>query len=226
MTISLSILPVALPVLLRGALLTLEVSAVAVLIATALGVAGAAMRRSQVPALRALGAGYVEVFRNTPLLIQIFLIYFGLPEIGLRLSGFVSGLLALSLYTGAYNTEVFRAGLEAVPRGLREAAAALGLTTWQQFRHIVLPIAVRITLPALGNNFVSLVKNSSLVSTIGIVELTFLARDLETWTFRSFEVYGLATLIYLALLLLVSAGLRTAELRLTRYLRPAFRSSL
>jgi len=209
----------ALPVLLRGALLTLQVSALAIVAATAVGVGVAAARISPLPPLRWLGAAYVEVFRNTPLLVQIFFVFFGLPRLGLRLPPFQSGLLALSLYTAAYNAEVFRAGLEAVPRGLREAAAALGLSPWQRFRHITLPVAVRISLPALGNNFVALVKNSSLVSAIGMVELTFVARDLEAWTFRSFEVYGMATLLYLALVLLLVGGLRKVEARSLAYLR-------
>lgn len=212
---------VALPVLLWGALLTLWTSTLSILAATGLGIAGAAARLSRLGPLRALGSGYVEVFRNTPLLVQIFFIYFGLPRVGIRLSGLTSGLLALSLYTGAYNTEVFRAGLEAVPRGIREAAASLGLTPWQRFRLITLPVAVRIALPALGNNFVALVKNSSLVSTIGIVELTFTARDLEAWTFRSFEIYGMAALLYLVLVVGLAFGLGRVEKRITRYLRPA-----
>ncbi len=205
-----------LPVLLQGALLTVEVSLLAIALATLLGVAGAAARLSGARPLRALGSAYVEVFRNTPLLVQIFFLFFGLARVGIRLSAFHSGLLALALYTGAYNTEVFRAGLEAVPRGLREAAAALGLSPWQRFRFVVLPTAVRISLPALGNNFIALVKNSSLVSTIGMVELTFMARDLETWTFRSFDVYGLATLIYFGLVLLLSWLLRGLEARMWR----------
>jgi len=201
--------------------LTLAVSGVALLVATVLGVVVAAARLARFPGLRAPAAAYVEIFRNTPLLIQIFFIFFGLARVGLRLSAFQSGMLALSLYTAAYNAEVFRAGLEAVPRGMREAAAALGLRPWQRFWHVVLPVAVRIALPALGNNFIALVKNSSLVSTIGIVELTFMARDLEAWTFRSFEVYGLATLIYLAMVIVLAVALRRVELRITRYLRPA-----
>lgn len=209
----------ALPALLRGALLTLQVSALAIALAAAVGVGIAAARTAPLAPLRWLGAAYVEVFRNTPLLVQIFFVFFGLPRVGLRLSPFQSGLLALSLYTAAYNAEVFRAGLEAVPRGLREAAAALGLSSWQRFRHVVLPVAVRISLPALGNNFVALVKNSSLVSAIGMVELTFVARDLEAWTFRSFEVYGMATLLYLALVLLLVWALRNVESRALAYLR-------
>jgi polar amino acid transport system permease protein len=209
----------ALPLLLRGALLTLQVSALAIVLAAAVGVAVAAARTAAFPPLRWVGAAYVEVFRNTPLLVQIFFVFFGLPRVGVRLSPFQSGLLALSLYTAAYNAEVFRAGLEAVPRGLREAAAALGLSNWQRFRHVVLPVAVRISLPALGNNFVALVKNSSLVSTIGMVELTFVARDLEAWTFRSFEVYGMATLLYLGLVLFLVWALRRVESRTLAYLR-------
>jgi polar amino acid transport system permease protein len=209
----------ALPALLRGALLTLQVSALAILLAAVGGVVVAAARTAPLAPLRWAGAAYVEVFRNTPLLVQIFFVFFGLPRVGLRLSPFQSGLLALALYTAAYNAEVFRAGLEAVPRGLREAAAALGLSAWQRFRHVVLPVAVRISLPALGNNFVALVKNSSLVSTIGMVELTFVARDLEAWTFRSFEVYGLATVLYLGLVLLLVWALRGVEARALAYLR-------
>lgn len=209
----------ALTALLRGALLTLQVSGLAIGLATLAGVAVAAARSGPVVLLRWLATAFVEVFRNTPLLVQIFFVFFGLPRVGLRLSPFQSGLLASSLYTAAYNAEVFRAGLEAVPRGLREAAAALGLTPRQSFRHIILPVVVRISPPALGNNFVALVKNSSLVSTIGMVELTFVARDLETWTFRSFEVYGMAALLYLGLVLLLVSILRSVETRALAFLR-------
>lgn len=209
-----------LPQLVRGAVLTVEVSIWAIGLATLVGICGAAARGSRVGPVRWLASAYVEVFRNTPLLVQIFFVFFGLPRVGVRLSAFQSGLLALVLYTGAYNTEVFRAGLEAVPRGLREAASALGLSRWQQFRFVELPLAARISLPALGNNFVALVKNSSLVSTIGMVELTFVARDLEAWTFRSFEVYGMATLVYLGLVLALSATFRRLEARTLRFLRP------
>ncbi len=219
MRLDLSFVPVALPVLLRGALLTIGVSAVALLLATAVGLAGAALRLSRLPPLRTLGAAYVESFRNTPLLVQIFFMFFGLSRLGVRLSAFQAGTLALSLYTGAYNTEVFRAGIEAVSRGLREAAASLGLRPWQQFSYVVLPVAFRIALPALGNNFVSLLKNSSLVSTIGMVELTFVARDLEAWTFKSFEIYGLASVVYLSLVLVFSGALRLLERRLTTHIR-------
>jgi len=209
----------SLPVLLRGAALTMGLSLLAIALATVLGVIGAAGRLSRWRVARFLASAYVEAFRNTPLLIQIFFLFFGLPGIGIRLSAFTSGLLALCLYTGAYNVEVFRAGIEAVPRGLREAAASLGMTSFQSFRHVILPVAVRISLPALGNNFVALLKNSSLVSTIGVVELTFLANDLNAWTFRSFEIYGATALIYLLLVLLLVFVLRRVEGRLLVYIR-------
>jgi len=165
---------------------------------------------------RGLVRAYVEVFRNTPLLIQIFIVYFGLPQIGLKLSPFLSGLSALTLYAAAYNAEIFRAGLEAVPRGQHEAARSTGLSGAQVAGYIIVPQAVRICLPALGNNLVSLVKNSSLVSTIGMVELMFVANDISFNNFRSFEIYGAAAVLYVVLVLGLSRGLAVLERRLRR----------
>lgn len=189
-----------LPLFLKGIFLTCEISFLAILIGLLIGIAGALSRGSSWRFLRFLGAAYVEVFRNTPLLIQIFIIYFGLPSLGLKLSPYVSGLTALVLYVGAYNTEVIRSGLEAVPKGQTEAAKSLGLSASQTFLYVILPQTFRIALPALGNNWVALVKNSSLVSVIGMVELTFVTYDLNALTFRSFELFGAATLFYLILI--------------------------
>ena len=158
-------------------------------------------------------AAYVEVIRNTPLLIQIFFVYFGLPLVLVKLPAFGSGLLALTLYSAAYNAEVFRAGLEAVPYGQREAARSAGLSGWQEMRYVVLPQAVRIAFPALGNNLVSLVKNSSLVSAIGMVELMFVANDISFNNFRSFEIYGAAMLYYVVIVLGLSRALALLERR-------------
>jgi His/Glu/Gln/Arg/opine family amino acid ABC transporter permease subunit len=165
---------------------------------------------------RGIVRAYVEVFRNTPLLIQIFIVYFGLPQIGLKLSPFLSGLSALTLYAAAYNAEIFRAGLEAVPRGQHEAARSTGLSSAQVTGYVIVPQAVRICLPALGNNLVSLVKNSSLVSTIGMVELMFVANDISFNNFRSFEIYGAAAVLYVVLVLALSRGLAVLERRLRR----------
>ncbi len=192
-----------LPLFLKGIFLTVEISFLAILIGLPVGILAALARTSGFRILNLMGAVYVEVFRNTPLLIQIFIIFFGLPGVGIKLSPYISGLTALVLYVGAYNTEVIRAGLEAVPRGQIEAAKSLGLTGVQTFLHIILPHTFRISLPALGNNWVALVKNSSLVSVIGMVELTWVTFDLNALTFRSFELFGAATIFYLILIFIL-----------------------
>ncbi len=204
----------ALPYLTEGAGLTAGISLLAMLAGLALGLGLALLSQAALRPGRWVVAAYVEAFRNTPLLIQIFFIYFGLPTLGLRLPAFGSGLLALSLYSAAYNAEVFRAGLEAVPFGQREAARSTGLSGWQEARHVVVPQALRIAFPALGNNLVSLVKNSSLVSVIGMVELMFVANDISFNNFRSFEVYGAAVVYYVVLILVLSRALAWAERRL------------
>src|SRR5262249_34828235 len=205
-----------LPYLLEGAGLTVLISSVAMVLAGLLGLVLAAISHAPGRAARRAVATYVEGFRDTPLLIQIFIVYFGLPQLGLRLSPFLSGLSALVLYAAAYNTEIFRAGLEAVPHGQFEAARSAGLSELQMLRHVVVPQAVRISFPALGNNLVSLLKNSSLVSTIGMVELMFVANDISFNNFRSFEIYGAAAVIYVVIVLALTRLLRVAEQRLAR----------
>ena len=205
-----------LPYVLQGAVLTVLISAVAMVLAAVVGLALAVVSQTRSRAGRHLVAAYVEVFRNTPLLIQIFIVYFGLPQLGLKLSPFLSGLSALVFYAAAYNTEIFRAGLEAVPRGQLEAARSLGLSAPATLRWITVPQALRISFPALGNNLVSLVKNSSLVSTIGMVELMFVANDISFNNFRTFEIYGTTAVIYVLLVLGLTRLLRAAERRLLR----------
>jgi His/Glu/Gln/Arg/opine family amino acid ABC transporter permease subunit len=205
----------ALPYLTEGAALTVAISLTAMVAGLVLGLGLALATQVRARPLRWTVAAYVEVFRNTPLLIQIFFIYFAMPNlIGLKLPPFLSGLTALALYTAAYNTEIFRAGLEAVAFGQREAARASGLAPWQEMRYVIVPQAVRISFPALGNNLVSLVKNSSLVSVIGMVELMFVANDISFNNFRSFEIYGAAAVYYIVLILVLSRALVWAERRL------------
>jgi len=203
-----------LPYLLQGAGLTIVISAAAMLLALILGMVVALASQLPWRPARGLVRAYVEVFRNTPLLIQIFIVYFGLPQVGLKLSPFLSGLSALTLYTAAYNTEIFRAGLEAVPKGQHEAARSTGLTPLQEAVHVIIPQAIRISFPALGNNLVSLVKNSSLVSTIGMVELMFVANDIAFNNFRSFEIYGAAAILYVILVLGLTKMLNLTESRI------------
>src|SRR5574341_88247 len=203
-----------LPYLLQGAGLTIVISAAAMLLALVLGMIVALVSQLPWRTTRRLVRAYVEAFRNTPLLIQIFIVYFGLPQVGLKLSPFLSGLSALTLYTAAYNTEIFRAGLEAVPKGQHEAARSTGLTPVQEALHIIIPQALRISFPALGNNLVSLVKNSSLVSIIGMVELLFVANDISFNNFRSFEIYGAAAVLYVILVLTLTKILNLTESRI------------
>lgn len=203
-----------LPYLLAGAALTITISASAMLVALVLGMTAAAISQKRGAFVSPLIRAYVEIFRNTPLLIQIFIVYFGLPQLGLRLSPFVSGMLALTLYAAAYNIEVFRAGLEAVPKGQGEAAQTTGLSPLQTLIHVVIPQALRISFPALSNNLVSLVKNSSLVSTIGMVDLMFAANDISANNFRSFEMYAAACILYIVIVLSLTSCLSLAERRL------------
>jgi len=202
-----------LPLFLKGVFLTVEISFFAILLGLPIGILAAVARTSRFKILNFVGAVYVEVFRNTPLLIQIFIIFFGLPGLGIKLSPYISGLTALVLYVGAYNAEVIRSGLEAVPKGQIEAAKSLGLTGVQTFLYIILPQAFQISLPALGNNWVALVKNSSLVSVIGMVELTWVTFDLNALTFRSFELFGTATIFYLILIFILINILAFVEKR-------------
>lgn len=203
-----------LPYLLQGAALTIIISATAMLLALILGMVVALVSQLPWRPARGLVRTYVEAFRNTPLLIQIFIVYFGLPQLGLKLSPFLSGLSALTLYTAAYNTEIFRAGLEAVPKGQHEAARSTGLSPLQEAIHVIIPQAVRVSFPALGNNLVSLVKNTSLVSTIGMVELMFVANDISFNNFRSFEIYGAAAVLYVLLVLTLTKILNLIESRI------------
>ena len=204
----------ALPLLLKGAALTIAISAAAMLMALVLGMAAAALSQGG-RLIRGFIHVYVAIFRNTPLLIQIFIVYFGLPQLGWRLSPFLSGMLALTLYAAAYNVEIFRAGIEAVPKGQSEAAQTTGLSPFQILVYIVIPQALRISLPALGNNLVSLVKNSSLVSTIGMADLMFIANDISANNFRSFEMYAAACILYIIIVLGLTGCLALAEARLS-----------
>jgi His/Glu/Gln/Arg/opine family amino acid ABC transporter permease subunit len=203
-----------LPLLLEGALLTVVISVISMALAVVIGMIAAVF--SQVPhrTPQVIVRVYVESFRNTPLLIQLFILYFGLPQLGVSLSPFVCGLLALTLYTAAYNVEIFRAGLEAVPVGQQEAARATGLSALQESMYIIVPQALRISFPALGNNLISLVKNSALVSVIGMVELMFVANDISFRNFRTFEIYGTAAVLYVILVLGLTRLLNLIEGRL------------
>lgn len=185
--------------LLRGAWVTLYLTLAAVAVGLVLGLSGAVMRLSRFRSLRTVAALYVEVVRGTPLLVQLFIIYYGLPRFGLDLSPLVSAIAGLGINMGAYLTEVFRAALEAVDRGQHDAAYALGLPSTKTFRRVILPQAFIIALPPISNYAVGTLKDTALVSTIAMTELLREANFAVTRTFLSFEVYSIAAAIYLAM---------------------------
>lgn len=156
-------------------------------------------RRSGCAGLRSAVTAYVELIRNTPFVVQLFFIYFGLPVVGIRLDPMAAALLAMILNMGAYMTEIVGAGLDAVPRGQSEAARALGLRSRQIFLKIVLPQALVIIYPAMTSQIIIMMLESAVVSQIAVAELTFEADMLQARTFRSFETYFVITLIYLGL---------------------------
>jgi polar amino acid transport system permease protein len=157
---------------------------------------------------------YVEFIRNTPLLLLIFFVYFGLPELDISfLDKTQSFILTLTLYAGAYMTEVFRAGLSSVPRQYMEAAKAIGMRPWQRQRYVVLPVMTRIVLPAFGNNLISLFKDTSLAAAIAIPELTFVARQINANTFRVMESWLTASALYLVTCYAIASLLRMLERR-------------
>jgi len=196
-----------LPELLVGALLTVQLSATAMAFGLCLAILCAYGKSAGPPPVRWLVAAYVEVIRNTPFLVQIFIIYFSLPVIGLRLTANSAALLAMTVNLGAYASEIVRAGIEAIPHGQVEAARALGLKRLQIFRFIIIFPALKTVYPALASQFILLMLASSVVSTISAVELTAITNSLQSTTFRAFEFYFVTTGLYLAMALGFRAGL-------------------
>lgn len=198
------------PLLKEGLVVTVAFSAVSFAIALVVGV-GVGVLRSESPLFKALLSPYVEVFRGTPLLIQLFFIYYGLPSVGLTLTNTTAGLLGLGLNGGAYISEIIRGALLAVSPGQNEAALATGLTRLQSMRYVVLPQAIRVAVPPLVNAFSALLKESSLVSVLAITELTRASQLIYTRTFRAFEVYFAVGLLYFLLIHTVSRLSRHLE---------------
>ena len=177
--------------------MTLLLIAVTTLLGTVISVLLAAGRRSGSRLLRSVITGYVELIRNTPFLVQLFFIYFGLPSLGIRLDPFAAAILAMTLNMAAYTTEIVGAGLDAVPKGQKEAASALGLHPVQVFMKIVLPQALKVIYPALTSQIIIMMLESAVVSQIAVRELTFEADMIQARTFRAFETYLVVTLVYL-----------------------------
>lgn len=196
------------PVLLKGIGITLELTLIGGVLGVSLGI-GCAWARALGPKwLRPIVGAYVEMIRNTPFLIQLFFIFFGLPSLGLRLSELQAANLAMVINLGAYGCEIIRAGIQATPQGQFEAGASLGMGRIQTFWYVVLVPALQRIWPALSSQIVIVMLGSSVVSQIAAEDLTFAANFIQSRTFRAFETYIVSTLIYLALAILLRQALR------------------
>jgi polar amino acid transport system permease protein len=185
-----------LPFILAGAGLTILVSAASIVLAMVLALLGALGRLSGNPIANGVSGFYISLVRGTPLLVQIFIWFLGLPRLGIILSPLVAGILALSVNYGAYMTEIFRAGIQAISKGQHEAAQALGMSRTQTLRRIVLPQAFRIVIPPIGNEFIAMMKDSSLVSIMAVQELTWRAQKIGRQNFRNMETFIIAAAFY------------------------------
>ena len=203
-------------IILQGAGITVLVSALSIFFATILALFGALARLSPNPIFAAIGSFYVSLFRGTPLLLQVIFMFYALPYVGILLPAIVAGVAALSLNYGAYMTEIFRAGIQAVPRGQREAAQALGMPERLVMRRIVLPQATRIVIPAIGNDFIAMLKDSALVSVITVHETLFLAQRIGRSAFEPIAALIIAGAVYWTLTIIFSFFQERIERRLAR----------
>lgn len=190
-------------ILARGAALTLTLSVVGSVIGLAVGTVGAVSRAWALPVLSQIFTVYVECIRNTPFLVQLYFIFFGLPAIGVKLNGWEASLLAMIINLGAYSTEILRAGVLSISRGVLEAAESLAMSRWQSLRYVILRPAFKNVWPALCSQIIIVMLGSSVCSQIAAQELTYAANLIQTRTFRAFEIYFTSTLMYLALAILV-----------------------
>src|SRR6266542_328799 len=200
----------------KGLQRTVEVSAIGIALSTLMGIVLFAARAHRIPLVSQLAAVYVEVIRNTPILVQIFMLFYGLPTLSHHLifTPFRTAWLAVTIWGGAFNTENFRAGFEAVPYRYREAGLALGFSRIATFFQVTLPIGGRIALPSTINTYVSVLKNTSLMTAIGFEELTTVSRSISASTFRDVEMLSTVAVVYLALVWSLSGLVRLLERRL------------
>ena len=202
-----------LPILLQGAVVTVQVTALSFLLSSAIGLVLALGKLSPVRAVSWAASTVVNVIRGLPIIVQLFYIYFVLPEVGIQLTAFQAGVIGLGIAYSAYQAENFRAGIEAVDPGQREAALAMGMRPALLMHRVVLPQAFRIALPPYGNTLVMMLKDSSLVSTITVAEMTRQGQLIAASTFQNMTVYTLVALLYLAMSLPLVWGLRRLEKR-------------
>lgn len=206
--------------LLQGAFRTSVFAVFGMVVGLAVGIICAIWRVNGHPALRALATVYVEFTRNTPMLVQLFIVYFGLPSLGIRLAPDTAAMVTLIFNFGAYATEIVRAGIETVPRQQIEAAQSLGLRRWEIYQHVVIVPAIERVFPSLSSQFTLLMLGSAIISTIGANELTSAANSVQAENFRSFETYLIATALYL----LLALGFRALLAASARWIFPRRRA--
>ena len=203
--------------LISGITITIYISVISIILAMIIGLVVALPSLSNNKFLSYFNIAYVEIVRAIPLLVLILWIYYGLPIMtGISFSPFVSGIIALTISESAFQAEIFRAGINSINKGQYEVASSLGMNFWKKMRLVILPQAIKVVLPALGNQFVYVLKMSSLVSIIGIADLTRKANELVVTTYRPLEIYTFLILEYLILILIVSYFVRKLEKKLER----------
>jgi polar amino acid transport system permease protein len=204
-------------VLLKGAIWTVALTVSSILLSLIIGTIMAVLRLSRYAVIRWPVSFIIWLFMGTPLLLQLYLIYFGLVEIGIDLNAFTAGIIALSLHFAVYDADIIRAGIVAIDKGQYEAARSLGLSHFQSMRKSIVPQALYNVAPALGNIMIALLKESSLVSVIGVMELTLSAQRAISDTFRPFEFYLAAAVIYYVLNLVLEQAVKAVERRSAKY---------
>jgi aspartate/glutamate/glutamine transport system permease protein len=200
----------------EGFINTIQVSVIALIGSFLLGAVIAVLRISPYKTLNMIGTAYVEFIRNLPLLLVVFFFYLGLPSLGIPLDGFVSGTLGLTVYTASFIAEAIRAGIQSVPKGQSEASRATGMSYLQTMLHIILPQAIKIVLPAIGNQFINLVKNSSILAVVAGMDLMYYADLINSDTFLPLPVYTFVALFYLVLTVPLSLAVHYMERRFAR----------
>lgn len=208
----------AAPFLAEGLVVTIFLGTTSFVLGSAIGLLVALARLSGIAPLTAFAVAYLSIFRGTPMLVQILLIYFGLPQLGISLDPIPSAIIALSLGVASYQSENFRSGIMGVEKGQREAAFSIGMTYWQAMRRIVFPQALRIATPTIGNRFIALMKDTSLASVVTVTELTRVAERVGSATFRYLEMFVIIAAIYWAISAVLSIGQETLERRMARAL--------
>ena len=208
----LELLNESMPLLLTGLSLTLKLAFVSLAIAMVLGILASLMGMSKNPILRAINSAYVAIIRGTPLLVQGFFIYFGITGLlNIRISAFTAGVIALSCNAGGYLSEIFRGGIQAVDRGQYEAARSLGLSSFQTTWRIIIPQAVRICIPSVVNQWCITIKDTSIISVLGLAELTKVGQSIIARTYRSFEVWIIVGCMYFIVIYLLTVLARIVE---------------